>query len=521
MALYERNFLQLITNVVGEAAKNFKPTEINATLNREWNGLYLLDKGLDAGIAPGDDLQDAKENLIKVVHAGNGYAAAIPVLVGKLDNNARFSKYTTMSVTDIKKPKMLILPNAYRQDSGDDVINELFSQLLGKDTAFTLTPVNRNYQQVLDALDRETELGQSVVKQNRALPDFFIRLNTSPVNIYELPTNSRTVVHRIYETMAFGEVLDNSGRVVFATSAQSKIDDEIVNGAGFDIGARYEVLLKNAVQELADKFGKGVQFKRILAEISKSNGCTVTVEDPSSALDVGESVKIYRKLEQSGGEPQLVPIWEGRVSARTGQQAEVDLVLPQTSALQKNGVKPEAGDVVLTQMAGKPAPTGEGSVRIEPCEVERLQQGSYQLPSFGLLAYYQFAEQTKHPFYTWWKETRDSIDQLTKYAGFRAPIKTQEQLKAAYCLQPANKIELVDRQCNNGLCSVKVTANVAFGIKGPKDAKARFFGQKIEPLITNVPEDYLDEVIDSQLMKAIPAVFSDGSKKINNEKWGQ
>lgn len=519
LAMYEGNLLKLISSVVAEAAKNFRPQEVSAGLSREWNGLYVLDKGLDAGIAPGDDLQDAKGNLIKVVHSGSTYAAAIPVLVGKLDSIPRFSRYTTMSVNDIKKPRMLILPDARRQDGGDDVINELFSQLLARDTAFTLTPVNRNYQQVLNALDRETELGQAAVKQNRALPDFFIRLHTAPRTIYELPTNSASVVHRLYETMAFGEVLDGSGRVVFATSADASIDDEIVKGAGFDVGARYEVLLKNVVQELADKFSKGVQIRNISAAVARVEGGRVTVDDPSRALDVGVAVRIFHKLDQSGAEALLVPVWEARVVERRGQQVDLELVLPQTSAMQKNNVQPEVGDVVLARTAGKGAAEG---MRIEPCDVDRLQHGSYEMPSFGLFAYYSFAENSPFPFYTWWRQTRDSIDQLTRFAGFRAPLKMQEPLKAAYCLQPASKIELTGRTCNDkGLCSVKVSAQVAFGIKGPKDAKPRYFGQKIEPVINNVPEDYLDEVINSQLMKQLPAVFLEGARRIGKENWAQ
>ncbi len=522
VALYQRNVLQLIEAVVAEAAEKFKPTEIRAGVQKVWHEALILDRGLDVGIGPGDDLQDANGQLIKVVHAGNGYAVAVPVLVTQLDAQASFAKYTTMGVGDIRKPKVLVLPEAARRgpSGADDVVVELFGQLLGRDTAFTLTPVNRNHQQVLNALDRETQLGQVAAKQNRALPEYFIRLRSMPFKFYEVPTNSPTVKHRLYEAMAFGELLDNAGAVVYATTARARIDDEIVNGAGFDVQARHEVMLKNVVTELAQQFGRGVRFRQVSAPVAQVlDGQRVVVTDASDALSDGATVRVFRSVPGVGsGEPVRVPIWEAQVLGRTGHAVELALVLPLTAAMPKDGVLPEVGDVVLVQEAGRPT---EQSVRFEPCAADDDQIGSFKIPDFGRFAYFQFGEQAVSPFYSRWQEIKASIEDLTRTAGFRDTLKVQEPKKVGYCIQPGTKIEVQKQTCEGGLCSFKVSATMAFGVKGPGDVKPRYFAKKIEPVLSNVPEVGFETVIASHLMESAPVLLKDSARQLQAQHWGQ
>lgn len=513
ISLYQANVQQVIKSLVAEAARNFRPLEVSATLTQTWQGLYVLDRGQDAGLAAGDDVQDASGNLLKLVHAGRSYAVAEPVLVGKLDKGTRFSRYVTMSVNDIRKPRLLILPDAAREDGGDDVVNELFAQLLPAQTAFSLMPVNRNHQQVLDALARDTDIGQSVVKQNRALPDFFIRLHTAPRLIYELPTNSATVVHRLYEASAFGEVLDASGRVVFASSASSRIDDEVVNGSGFDMAAREQILLKNVLQELADRFGREVNFRSISASVTRVDGEQVWVEDSAAALEPGMPVRIFRTLDSRSGEAVQVPIWEGRVQSRAGNTALVQLVLPQTSALRSS--LPQVGDSIVSRRTGRALATD--AVRVQMCAGGSQQQGDWQLPAFGLFAYYAAAEHGQLPFYTRWQETAASIDQLTRYAGFRAPVQTYKAPDTAWCLQPASKIEVLGRECTDGRCTVSFSANLALGLRGPAGGKPRWFGQKITPVLRNVPAAYIDAVMASQLQQVLPGLLRDAARRVGPE----
>lgn len=519
MALYERNLLTLIDAVVAEAAAGFKPTQIGAVLRREWHGLFILDKGMEAGIAAGDDLQDAAGNLIKVLHAGNGHAVAVPVLAGRLEPGGVFSKYATMGVQDLKKPRVLILPEARQgaQDATDDTVAELFAQLLARDTAFTLTPVNRQHQQVLNALDRETQLGQVAVKQNRALPAYFLRLRALPLNVYEVPTNSPRIKHRLYEALAFGELLDNAGAVVYAATARSRIDDEIINGTGFDMRARYEVMLKNVVLELAGKFGKGVRFRAVSAPVQRVEGEVVTVSDPGYALADGASVQVFRALDAGLGEPVQVPIWEARVQGREGASVRLALVLAQTQALQQGGIRPAVGDVVLVQEAGR---ASEKSVRFQPCEEEEQQLGGFKLAGYGRFAYYQFAEQTNLPFYSRWQELGASLEELTRNAGFRASLHIKAPQQLGYCVLPTTKIEVQERRCEAGLCSARVGANLVLGVREPGQSKVRYFGQKTEQQLTQVPEASFDDVVSSQLLEVAPVLLKESVRRIHAEPWG-
>lgn len=515
VALYQDNMEQLIHALVGDAVAGFRPVEISAALTREWNGLYLLDKGLDAGLAPGDDVQDEAGNLLKLVYAGNGYAVAAPVLANNIKPRARFARYSTMTASQLRKPRLLVLPSAGNSPE-DELLAGLFGQLLPPGTAFSLTPVNRDHQQVLDALARDTDIGQAAVRQNRALPEFFIRLQSAPPLMYELPTQSPSVVHRLYEGLAFGEVLDSAGRVVFATTARQRIDDEIVNGSGFDPAARYEILMKNLVQELADRFASRVQFRTVSARVQQVNDRVVLADDAAAALDLGTSVRIYRTLETPAGrEAVQVPLWDAQVTGRRGTQAELTLVLPLSNALQK--VLPVAGDTVQARASG--AAVASGAVRLQPCTTDRTQYG-WALPGFDELAWYTLAEQGTYPLYEDWRETRASLDILTRYAGFRAPLQTT-QMETDWCVQPASRIDVGQSQCRDGLCSVRVSANIALGVRGRNDSKPRYFGQKIEPVINKVPQGWQDEVVASQLQQAIMPLLQESVRRINQDAWSQ
>ena len=80
------------------------------------------------------------------MHADSDYAVAIPVLLQ--DNAKTFSKVSTNTRQAMNKPKALVVDVLTYQGESKDLIEQIFSDAVGEQASFTLTPVNRRYSAI-------------------------------------------------------------------------------------------------------------------------------------------------------------------------------------------------------------------------------------------------------------------------------------------------------------------------------------------------------------------------------------
>jgi len=511
---FRDNLKQLTTAVLEQAQHEFKPLQISATVVDSWKGDYILNKGVDAGIGVGDELVSVDGSGLKIIQSGKTYAVGVLTL-GKIHTGDQLSFFSTASAADVKKPRVLILDADTPEDYPGAYASTQFSQSLGSQAAFTILPVNPNFQAVLNDAAMNQGLQQSEVTQQRALPNYYLRFKVLRPVMYELPSNHQFAKARVYRTLAFAELVDATGRVVYATQAENKILDPVIEGGmAFDPKDRYKVLYANLINDLSKQFASGVKFSSTSLSVTQATGKDVTVKDSLNVLTPNQSVRVYRTLKSIHGvnEPVLVPIWDAQVQTRNGTDVTAALVLPSGDTSQSLSVNANE-DTVFVDGTGS---VNASNVSFSLCDSSR-DIGTIPVPAMSDVVYFSLGSNFKLPFfagqYVVGGNHKNLPDALTQYAnaGFAKPV-LMPNLTTNKCIQPLVKVAETSRTCKgDGFCEVKL--QVLSGIQvfqGQDKGMKKALG--VEDVISNAPEKDIDTYVSYHaLLKTIelmPQVIS-------------
>ncbi len=450
-AAYRAGFAALLDSTLTAASSQFNPYVIEATVADTWRGFTLLDKGSQSGIGKGDVL-DAGDAEVRVVYAGQSYAVAVPVL-GKPASGTVFSRPGTMALSDVRKPRVLAIVSDGNSDLSDAVSTQLFTDRLGSNAPFATLPLNANFSQVQASIDSHTGIGHDV-SGKRALPNYFIRMVLPPARHYALATNLAYKTQQHYQAWAFAELVSKDGRVLYAADVDQRIDDTVTNQSGFNVADRKEVILKNALSDLADRFAKEVRFKPVTLNVTDASSDTFQVDDPGMNLQPGDSFQVSHDAGRPGNitEHVLVPTWEARVVSRNGNTvvAATDL------AVAGDPPRPSRGDVVLLDGIANASASAQ---RLAFCPSDKNQIGSVTLDRFNQLAY---ASATRAPI-TLVDPTLAALvkARVNGTTGFST---TLELKPAVYdrCLQALNRIDQKDQHCESGACATVYNVRLAY-----------------------------------------------------------
>ena len=273
---FQSTLLMLTQQVTQELKSKLKVSETGTQVIDQWKSYFVLDKGFKQGIAAQAELSSADGDLIRVVHADSDYAVAVPVLMQS--SSKHFSKVSNNTRQAMNKPKALVVDVLTYQGESKDLIEQIFSDAVGEQASFTLTPVNRRYSAMAQSISEQTGLAQSEDINQRELPEFFIRINVIPVIAYQQQIGKITQ-QQVFHSEVFAEMIDRSGRVIYSAHATDDIKDVISDGMGFSLEARKEVVLKNALLKLGQQFQKGIQFTRSDLKVSGSSGQNIVIDD--------------------------------------------------------------------------------------------------------------------------------------------------------------------------------------------------------------------------------------------------
>lgn len=452
---YQIGLQSLLDGTLALARKQFNPYLVTANVADTWHEYAVLSQGSQAGIGKGDVMEDADGNQIRVEHVGPQYAVALPVL-GKARTGQSFSRPSLMKLSDVKKPRVLTLVSHGNADLPDAVATQLFADKLGSSASFANLPLNSNYSQVQVALDRQTAIGHQVSGQ-RSLPDYVIRLVLPQARQYELPTNLDYKTQRYYKGWAYAELLSLDGRVLYARDVSQQIEDTVSHGVGFADADRKEVVLKNTLNDLAERFAKEIRFSPQKINISASDGNQFILDDRTDALQPNQVIRVYRAIGKpsGGGEAALVPTWEARVVEKDGSKVTAQVTMPLTNTMPL----PANGDVVLSETISGDSNGGD---RIAYCPSSKAQLGSITVDKFDLLAYATAAQSSLNLI-------NPQLAELLKgkvggQSGFRKDLNIT--IKApSQCIEALNRIELKDEPCSNGACQSRYTVRAAYRVK--------------------------------------------------------
>ncbi|HCN16592.1 MULTISPECIES: hypothetical protein [Psychrobacter] len=506
---FQSTLLTLTNQLTKQLKSKFKVSEIETQVIDRWKSYLVLDKGFKQGITVQDELSSIDGDLIRVVHADSDYAVAIPILMQ--GRTKRFSKLSTNTRQAMNKPKVLVVDVLTYQGESEDLIEQIFSDAVGEQASFTLTPVNRRYSAMAQSISEQTALAQSEDINQRELPEFFIRINVIPVIDYQQQIGKITQ-QQVLHSEVFAEMIDRSGRVIYSAHATDDIKEVISEGMGFSLEARKEVVLKNALLKLGQQFQKGIQFTRSDLKVLSSSGHNITIDDAGERLSTGMKVHVYHS-DKAAGRNILIPTWEATVLERQGARVTAQLDFPVNSS---DRLPVRSGDRILLDSS---APVGDSKQSRVLCPSLHTEQvGEIPFDGFGPLIYHAFASQSKRPFYATGSGfkgqalLKDSVIAMTENAGFKKNMKVNFFVPKDECLQPVLKVEVKQDSitCNADKSNCDATLVMASGARifNQKSEKIGAYGLQQEIELEGIDHQYRNEMYNIQMFEALPKILN-------------
>lgn len=505
---FQSSLITLSQQLARDLQQNFKVSEIDTKVIDRWKSYIVLDKGFKQGIAKDDELSSAQGDLIRVVHADSDYAVALPVLMS--GSPSQFSKVSTNTRQAMNKPKALLVDVLTYQGESKDLIEQIFSDAVGEDASFTLTPVNKRFSHLVQSIAEQTGLSNQEAIHQRELPEFFIRISVIPVIGYQKKIGAMTE-QQVVHSEVFAEMLDQSGRVIYSAHATDEISDTISTGMGFSMEARKEIALKNALLKLGQQFRQGVQFTRSDLQVTSGGSEQITITDAGERLTTGMKVHVYNR-EKAAGRNVLIPTWEATVIERQGNKVKAQLNMP-VSTDERLSVR--AGDSILVDSH---APVGDSKQARVLCESLHTEQvGDIPFYGFGPLIYHAFISQSKRPFYATGSgfkgqtKLADSIVKMTENAGFKQDVQLKLYVPKEECLQPAFRIQVQNDsiKCNTDKTNCDATLVLAGGARRFNTQLERLgaFGLQQEINLKGIDHSYRYAMYNIQMFNALPKIL--------------
>ena len=463
--LFRQNFEEVVSTLVADARKKFHPNTIGATVRNEWKDLVILDSGSEQGINRDDTMVSQKGDELSIISAGQNYALG-KIQLGNSARGSSFSKVSNQTLAEIRKPRVLPLIDRAPQEFAEQTLVQLLSDALGAKSPISLIPVNRTYQSVLATIAAKANISQEQVRK-RELPNFFFRLNIPDPIEYEVPTNLSYKTKHIYEAIALGELVDRSGRVLFAGIGRDRIEDEVTSGISFDPLSRKEVVIKNALNDLANRFGAEMRFANIELPVTHG-GQQLELRDDLGILAAGASSRVYHSIGNVDGikGEVRVPTWDINVSEVTTERVLANTDLP----IVNGAPEPSLGDIVLANsVAGQKLSTKK---RFSPCAEQKL--GTIDIPGYGDIAQSIFASRFTAAYFS--PGLGAKVGELVRAgSGFKDDLKFSD-IPTDYCVEPVYRVDLVDPKCVGEACADVSTIRLTYririgGVTG--DVKAR------------------------------------------------
>lgn len=468
---FQSSLITLSQQLARDLQNKFKLEQTDTKVIDRWKSYLVLDKGFKGGIAKNDELSSAQGDLIRIVHADSDYAVALPVLVNGSPN--QFSKISTHTRQAVNKPKALLVDVLTYQGESKDLIEQIFSDAVGENASFTLTPVNKRFSNLVQSIAEQTGLSNQEAIHQRELPEFFIRLSVIPVIGYEKQIGKMTK-QQVVHSEVFAEMIDQSGRVIYSAHAVDELSDSVSQGMGFSMQARKEIALKNALIKLGTQFRQGVKFTQADLKVASSNADSIVIDDAGERLTTGMKIHVY-KPEKAAQREVLIPTWQATVIERQGNKVKAHLDVSMNG---NDRLAVRSGDRILVDSH---APVGDSKKARVLCQSLHTEQvGEIPFYGFGPLLYHAFTSQSKQPFYAtgagFKGQTKlaDAITRMTQNAGFKKDMNLKLYVPKEECLQPAFKIQVKEEsvKCNADKTSCDATLVLAGG--------ARRFNQKLE-----------------------------------------
>ncbi len=470
LAKADSNYSSLLQILINDVKNGYNPTKIDITVTKVWNGMYILDKGSKSGIARDDNLVDAGGTEISVKYVTEDYSVAAGLL-GKVERGQKFFKYAAASTaSQFTKPRVLTMHEGWSKINPDlATISYLFDSEVSKESAFTLLPVNEYFRKMLEALARDTYSGKFETTNQRTVPDYMLKFTAAPPRHYTMGERGKFGL-KVYEQYILGELLDKQGRIIFSAVGSDRIEDKDVGGMVFGKEARLEVLQKNAVLHLAEQFAKSIKFSHQVHPVKDVAGKSITLEDHSRELRIGQEVTLYRKIGHVDGikGDVVIPIWQASVVEAEHGKVKLDLVLPM---LDKK-VGAAGDDIVIVDAVTAAASAEQSETSVSYCANISPKLGSLDIDDFKAISR-AFGYHLHYTLYDADDQFFNMAQEALRDGGFKDTLKLGKVDTGGRCLLPVHKADLKKNTCERGLCSHEVALVAGYRLYTGQEVKGK------------------------------------------------
>lgn len=453
---FERSLRSVIEQLVKRAGTEFRPSTVDVRITDQSGSLLVLDTGYRRGIQVGDQLSDASGQLIEVMYASADHAVAQRVLADQVQPGATFQKYLAHGADGRVRPRTVVYVESVPQGYRKEHVAQLFSELVGDKAPLSIVLVSPGFSNLLTTVTQQAALAREDSARRRP-PEYVIRLTLAEPITYEARTNLDYQVQRHYETLAFAELIDTQGRVVFSVDGKDTIDDAIPHGIGPGMSERREVNAKNALVKLAERFATLAEPKaERLPVVQGDGGMAVDTRGKAQAPQQKGVVLAPAQVRLSiDGRPQntWLPVAEAQIdnsieTTRPPLLAGLPLRSPEQPLA--------AGQQFEIQRIGT-AP--KSAARFSLCPGEPEHRGNMKTSSLIALATHALGSQMPGMFYM--PAITRSVDTLVGPAtNFASAIAWKMPRQIEMCVKTLDRVTRPEQaQCNGNVCDFQMQAN--------------------------------------------------------------
>lgn len=506
MVLYEQtvsNYQSLLQALIRDAKNGYNPEKIEVTVQKIWNGLYILDKGGKFGIAKDDSMVDAASNEISIKYVTEDYAVASSLL-GKVNQGQKFFKYATASTANqFNKPRVLTMHDGWKDPLLTDV-SRFFDSEVSKESAFTLLPVNEYFRKLLAAIARDTYAGKYETTQQRAIPDFILKFSATAPRAYTMTESGKFSVNA-YEQYVLGELLDKQGRILFSAVGTDRIEDKNVDGMVFDKQARLEVLLKNSVVNLAEKFASSIKFSHYLHPVTNVSGNSVEIEDKSRELRIGQGVTLFRNIGSVEGisTDVIIPTWQASVVEADQGKVKLDLLLPMFN----KGIAVSNSDMVIVDALSANSTGEKSETSVSYCTKPESKLGNLNLDDFSVISRAS-GYLLPYTLYDHDKAFSQIVHAAVRDGGFKDTFMLGKVDTAGRCLLPVYKANFAQNNCDQGFCTSEIAFIAGYRLYTGQDIKGKA-GSKTIIKTENCGQTYQIAFIQGEMSKTALSILKE------------
>jgi hypothetical protein len=460
--LFRSALASLVPDLADAAAKTFTPVLVEAKVSAVLGKTFVLDGGYERGIQAGDQLEDADLNLIKIDYSAQAYAIA-ELSVGKAPVGSTFHKYMAAKSDGRIRPRLLVIAEQVPAGYSVPYVEQLFSDLLGDKAPYSIVQVNPKFSQLLTVVLGKADLSATDA-QHRSPPDLFLTLRMGAPIQYEVPTNLQFQTTRNHFAVSFADIVDVNARVNASAVGSSRLSDDITKGVGPGLLERREVVIRNALTDLANNVVKiGDTHRDANPLVAGGQPGALAVSSAGKAFFADQKGVVLRKTAVKVGTAtlqMLVPVSLAKIDS----EESPGMMRIRVGAPIDSDKTPAPGDLFEVERRG---PTPRVANRMAVCGVvEHL--GAAATPELSNLAENALGSLMPGVLYApgVQRETQNiSTAEFSSAVAWDVP-------DILTCIQPVDRVDVGDEACTQQ-CDRAVTAKFTLRVKRKDEVLSR------------------------------------------------